>query len=129
MSLGRVNDTCVLLVGAERDWPPELLPALDGDGYRTQRVPDLARVPAMLAGGNVRALFVLARPLGARDLLVLQRARDDWPGTAIVVVTRKPNDPDVKRAFESGATAFLSWPASAQAVRHAIDSGGLVARA
>jgi DNA-binding NarL/FixJ family response regulator len=60
---------------------------------------------------------------------MLQRARERWPGTAIVVITRRPNDPDVKRAFECGATAFLSWPASTEALRCAIASGARVARA
>lgn len=126
---GRDAARAVLLVGGERDWPADLLPALDGDGYRTERVADLARVPGALSGRAVRAVFVPARPLGASDTLMLQRARERWPGTAIVVITRRPNDPDLKRAFECGATAFLSWPASTEALRRAIDSGVRVAGA
>ena len=63
------------------------------------------------------------RPLAASDLLLLRRIRELSPRTAVVVVTKTPTDPDLKRAFESGATAFLSWPASNDAVRHAIDRG------
>ncbi len=62
-------------------------------------------------------------PLAASDILLLRRVREASPRTAIVVVTRTPTHPDLKRAFESGATAFLSWPASTDALRQAIESG------
>jgi len=115
----------VLLVGSERDWPPALKATLDGEGYGADWVGDLSLVPSLLADGKVRALFVLARPRGASDLLVLRRVREASPRTAIVVVTGTATDPDLKRAFESGATAFLSWPASTDALRHALDSADL----
>lgn len=117
----------VLLIGNEQDWPADLKASLHGQGYAADGVGALALVPSLLAGGGVRALFVLARPLGASELLVLRRVRETSPRTAIVVVTRTPTDPDLKRAFESGATAFLSWPASPDALRHAIESGDLPA--
>lgn len=113
----------VLLVGHERDWPPELKASLRADGYLANTVPDLALAPPLTADGGVGALFLRARPLGASELLVLRSVREASPGTAIVVVTRDPSDPDLKRAFESGATAFLSWPASPDSLRHAIGSG------
>jgi DNA-binding NarL/FixJ family response regulator len=113
----------VLLVGSERDWPPELRASLHADGYAAGSVDDLSLAPALLAEGRIGALFVCARPLGASELLALRRVREDSPDTAIVVVTRTPTDPDLKRAFESGATAFLSWPASSDSLRHAIESG------
>jgi DNA-binding NarL/FixJ family response regulator len=112
----------VLLVGTERDWP-EIRVSLRAGGYVAGTVEDLSLVPSRLAGGAVGALFVCARPLGASELLALRRVREDSPRTAIVVVTRNPTDPDVKRAFESGATAFLSWPATPDSLRHAIESG------
>jgi DNA-binding NarL/FixJ family response regulator len=73
----------------------------------------------------VRALFVVATPLGASDLLILRRIRQTSPQTGIVVFARSPTNPDLKLAFESGATAFLSWPASKEAVRQAVESGGV----
>jgi DNA-binding response OmpR family regulator len=115
----------VLLVGNEQDWPKELKASLHDDGYAADSVAELSLVPARLADGRVRALFVFARPLGASDLLVLRRVREASPRTAIVAVTRTPTDPDLKRAFESGATSFLSWPASPDALRHAVESGDL----
>lgn len=115
----------VVLVGNEQDWPAELNASLDGGGYARHNVTDLSSAPALLAHGGVRALFVFARPLGASELLVLRRLREASPGISIVAVTRTPTDPDLKRAFESGATAFLSWPASPDALRHAIESGDL----
>lgn len=113
----------MLLVGNDRDWPPELKAVLGCDGYIADLVAELSLVPSLLADGKVRAVFVSAGPLGASDVLVLRRVREASPRTAIVVVTKTPTDPDLKRAFESGATAFLSWPASADALRHAIESG------
>lgn len=125
MSSGRREPapTEVLVVGNDRDWPPELTTALGRDGYRSDHVAELSLVPSLLTDGRVRAVFVSAAPLGASDLLALRRLREASPRTAIVVVTKTPTDPDLKRAFESGATAFLSWPASADALRHAIESG------
>jgi len=116
-------DKAVLLVGNPRDWPPELKASLRDDGYAANGVEDLSLAASCLSGGGVEALFVLARPLGASEILALRRVREASPRTAIVVITRTPTDPDLKRAFESGATAFLSWPASPEALRHAVESG------
>jgi DNA-binding NtrC family response regulator len=113
----------VLLVGNDGDWPPELKASLHGCGYTADNVAELSLVPSSLADGEIRALLVCARPLVASELLVLRRVREASPGTAIVVVTRTPTHPDLKRAFESGATTFLSWPASPDALRQAIESG------
>jgi DNA-binding NtrC family response regulator len=112
-----------VLVGDDRDWPPDLKDSLGRDGYFVDRVTELSLVPSLLADGRMRAIFVVARPLAASDLLLLRRVRETSPRTAIVVVTRTPTHPDLKRAFESGATAFLSWPASTDALRQAIESG------
>jgi DNA-binding NtrC family response regulator len=113
----------VLLVGDEREWPPELQADLKASGYTTDCVEGLSIAGSRVAGGGVGALFVTARPLAAAEILALRRVREASPRTAIVVMTRTPNDPDLKRAFESGATAFLSWPASPEALRHAVTSG------
>jgi DNA-binding NarL/FixJ family response regulator len=113
----------VVLVGGKQDWPTDLRASLQDDGYVADDVADLFLVPALLEDRRVRALFVVARPLVASELLVLRRVREAAPRTAIVVVTRTATDPDLKRAFESGATAFLSWPASPDALRHAVESG------
>lgn len=116
----------VLLVGDPREWPPELESFLAGQGYVTDRLAELDAVVPRLEqaeSGAVRALLVVARPLGASDLLTLRRVRESSPATAIVAVTTTPTSPDLKRAFESGATAFLSWPASKQALRQAVESG------
>lgn len=111
----------VVLVGEAPDWQPELGTLLGTEGYSTDRVAQLDAVLPMLSRSGVQALFLAAGPLAASDLLLLQRIRQVSPRTAVVVVTKTPTDPDLKRAFESGATAFLSWPASNDAVRHAID--------
>lgn len=117
----------ILLVGEGRDWQPELGTLLGGEGCASECVARLEDVLTLLAGHAVQALFLGADPLAASDLLLLRRIREVSPGTAIVAVARTPTDPDLKRAFESGATAFLSWPASNDAVRHAIGRGTLPA--
>jgi len=117
------------LVGEAPEWQPELGILLSSEGYATDRVARLDAVLPMLDSGAVQALFLAAGPLAASDLLLLRRIREVSPRTAVVVVTKTPSDPDLKRAFESGATAFLSWPASNDAVRHAIDRGTLLASA
>jgi len=113
----------VVLVGEGPDWPPDMGTLLAREGYLVDRVGQLDAALPLLDGGPVQALLVAARPLAASDLLLLRRIREAAPGTAVVVVTRTPTDPDLKRAFESGATAFLSWPASADALRQAVDGG------
>lgn len=111
----------VVLVGETPDWRLELEALLSAGGYATDRVSQLDAVLPLLAGVAVQALFLTADRLGASDLLLLRRIRELSPRTAVVAVTKTPTDPDLKRAFESGATAFLSWPASNDAVRQAID--------
>jgi DNA-binding NtrC family response regulator len=110
-------------VGEAPDWQPDLGILLSNEGYAIDRVAQLDAVLPSLAGTAVQAILLAARPLAATDLLILRRIRESSPRTAVVVVTKTPTDPDLKRAFESGATAFLSWPASSDAVRHAIDRG------
>jgi CheY-like chemotaxis protein len=117
----------VLLVGRERDWPEALKADLQAGGYVPGSIADLGEAPARLDQG-IGALFVPARPLGATEVLALRRVREASPRTAIVVVATTPTDPDLKRAFESGATAFLSWPASRGVLRHALESGDLAPR-
>jgi len=121
----RAAPQIVLLVGEDRDWPPELEFFLTREGYATDRRAELDAVVSLLGNAAVRALLVVARPLGASDLLILRRIREASPQTGIVVVSRAPTSPDLKRAFESGATAFLSWPASTEALRQAVESGGV----
>jgi DNA-binding NtrC family response regulator len=115
----------VVLVGDAPDWQPELAMLLSSQGYANSHIARLDGVLPLLDRGAVVALFLASGPLAATDLLVLRNVREASPRTAIVVVTKTPTDPDLKRAFESGATAFLSWPASRDAVRHAIERGTL----
>ena len=116
-------------MGHAPEWQPELGTLLRREGYAIERVAQLDAVVPSFAAGAVQALFLAAGPLAATDLLLLRRIREHWPRTAVVVVTRTPTDPDLKRAFESGATAFLSWPASNDVVRHAVDRGTPLAAA
>jgi DNA-binding NtrC family response regulator len=122
-----VAPNVVLLIGDGRDWPPELESFLAREGYVTNRLADLDAAVRSLNHSAVRALLVVARPLGAADLIILRRLREARPQTGIVVVTTTPTSPDLKRAFESGATAFLSWPASPEALRQAVESGAVPA--
>ena len=113
----------IVLVGEGPSWLPEMGSLLIREGYGVERVARLEGAQPFLDRGKVRALVFASGPVAATDLLVLGRIREASPRTAVVVVTLAANDPDLKRAFESGATAFLSWPASLDALRHAIDPG------
>jgi DNA-binding NtrC family response regulator len=117
----------VVLIGDPREWPPDFESLLTAEGYAAGHLPELESVLRSIELAAVRALFVIARPLGASDLLILRRIRRTSPQTGIVVVGSSPTNPDLKLAFESGATAFLSWPASREAVRQAVDSGSVPA--
>ena len=119
----------VVLVGEGLDWQPEIERLLVREGYLTDHVGALDAALPLLDAGSVGAFLVAACPLAGSDVFLLRRVREVSPRTAIVVVTKTPTDPDLKRAFENGATAFLSWPASAEALRHAIDRGALRASA
>jgi DNA-binding NtrC family response regulator len=114
----------VVLVGERGDWQPEMGALLAREGYTADRVVRLDAALPLLERGTVRALFLAAGPLAASDVLLLRRIREVAPATALVVVTMTPTDPDIKRAFESGATAFLSWPASTGALQQAMDRAG-----
>lgn len=118
----------MLVVGEALDFHPDLV-ALLGEGYVAHPVPRLEATLPLIEGGGVQALILAAGPRAASDLLLLRRIRAASPRTSVVVVSRTTTDPDLKRAFESGATAFLSWPASSDAVRHAIDPGAPTASA
>jgi DNA-binding response OmpR family regulator len=110
----------VILIGAGADWQREVGTLLSLDGYRIDWSGGLDAVLPLVEAGRVQAVLFAAGPLPASDLLALRRMREASARTAVVVVSGAPNDPDLKRAFESGATAFLSWPASLGALRHAI---------
>jgi len=126
-SVGSLATKLVLLVGDAPEWQADLVAMLAREGYATDRVPRLDDALCLLGSGTMQALLVASRPFAASDLLLLRRIRELSPRTAVVVVTKTPTDPDLKRAFESGATAFLSWPASSDTVRQAIDRVTLVA--
>jgi CheY-like chemotaxis protein len=121
----RPSSRLVVLVGDGQDWPPEVESFLAREGYATERRGELDAALPLVEKASVWALLVVARPLGASDLLILKRVRESSPRTAIVAVTKTPTNQDLKRAFESGATAFLSWPASKEALRQAVDSGSV----
>lgn len=103
------------------DWLADMGILLADEGYGVIAVAGLDAVRPHLQAAAVKAVLVAARPLGASDLLLLRGFRQASPATSIVVVARTATQPDLKRAFESGATAFLSWPAATEAVRHAIE--------
>jgi DNA-binding response OmpR family regulator len=113
----------VVLVGEGPGWQPAIERLLVKEGYVVDRVARLDQALSLLDRVALRALVFASGPVAATDFLVLRRIREASPHTAVVVVTLAATDPDLKLAFESGATAFLSWPASNTALRHAIDPG------
>jgi len=112
----------VLLVGATGVWPEELTKLLDPDDWDFVVLKELEDVPSQLKKGSVRAVVMTPRAWSGRELLVLRECRSDSPQTAFVVMAEDPVGPALKRAFENGATAFLRWPASPEALLHALHS-------
>lgn len=95
-----------------------------GEGYVVVRIHDVALAPFFVLGGGVVALLADARRLDLQELLALRQCREKAPATAVVMVsTAIRASSDVKRALESGATAFLSWPAPIDVLREALRSG------
>lgn len=101
----------VVLVRGRREWPSELVARIAREGFTVIGVDDVRLVPFFVLTSHVAAVLV---DLDALDLLgevALRRCRDVSPSTSIVVVSHQATPPFFKRALESGATAFLSWPA------------------
>jgi len=110
----------VLLIGAGAAWPDELLKLLPADEWVIERLADLEDVPDRLARGPVRAILATPRQWSGRELAVLRECRARAPETAYLVMAEDPAAPDLKRAFEHGATAFVRWPSSPEVVLRAI---------
>jgi hypothetical protein len=94
-------------------------------GYTLRRVVDLGEAAGLLTAGRAGAVLITAGPFSHKDLLALGLCRAAAPTAAVVLVTTDPPTawPDVKLALESGATAFLRWPAVPHVVRRALGSG------
>jgi DNA-binding response OmpR family regulator len=119
----------VILVGQATEWHTDLAILLGQQGYAIGRAARLDEVVRRLDASLVHALFIAAGPFAASDFLLVRQIREISPATAVVMVTKNPTDPDVKRAFEIGATAFLSWPASPEALQCAIERGSVASPA
>ncbi len=120
-----------MIGGYEHEWPPAFesfvaRELVGRDAVDLVRLGDLAEAPRVLGTGLVSALVVQAERLGLKELLLLQECRRVSPGTALVVVATTGRS-GMKSALEGGATAFLSWPASPEAVRQALRSGSATA--
>jgi hypothetical protein len=119
------GDAPILLVeGCE--YPAGLEALIAADGHTLQCVGDLGEAASLLMAGRARAVLITAgRAFSHKDLLALRLCRTAAPSAAVVMVTTEPPTawPDVKRALESGATAFLRWPTLPHVVRQALGSG------
>jgi DNA-binding NtrC family response regulator len=112
----------VLLVGTSAVWPEELAKLLGPDEWDFVVLKDLEDVPSQLRARPVHGVIMTPRSWSARELVVLRECRSDSPRTAMVVMAEDPVGPALKRALENGATAFLRWPASPEAVLQALHS-------
>lgn len=115
----------VVVVVEGYPYPSALEALLAAEGHTLERVSDLGEAASLLTAGRARAVLIGARAFSHRDLLAFRLCRTVAPATALVVVTTEPPPawPDLKRALESGATAFLRWPAARDVVRQALRSG------
>lgn len=115
------------LAGYEHEWPADfesfvVRELIGRDGALVARLSELDEAPALLSENRVTALIVNANHLGLRGKVALQECRRISPATAIVVVATSASH-RLKDALESGATAFLWWPASPEILRQALRSG------
>ena len=92
------------------------------DGALVARLADLGDAPALLSSSEVKALIVSANHLGLKGKVALRECRRISPATAVVVVATTATH-GLKDALEGGATAFVSWPASPDILRRAIQGG------
>jgi hypothetical protein len=113
----------VVIVQGLREWPAELLSIITSEGYTLLRLEDVRLTPFFVLAGGVAAVLVDERGLELLGMLALRKCRECSPDTAVVVMAREATAPAVKRALESGATAFLSWSASPEALLRAIRGG------
>jgi len=116
------------LAGYENEWPADFEAFVAGelvgrDGALVARLAELSDAPAFLSSSDVTALIVNSSRLGLRGKVALRECRRISPRTAVVVVATSAGR-GLKDALESGATAFVAWPAAADVVRRALRSGG-----
>jgi DNA-binding NarL/FixJ family response regulator len=116
--------SAVVIVQSHDGWPSELLGAIARQGHVVLSIDDVRLVPFFILAGGVAAVMVDLRGLQLLGALTLRRCREVSPSTAIVAVAVDASAPTLTRALESGATAFLSWPASAEVVGRALGSTG-----
>jgi hypothetical protein len=117
----------LLLTGYEHEWPADFeafvaRELIARDGALVARLGELGDAPSFLSSSDVNALIVNARRLGLKGKVALLECRRISPSTAVVVVATTPAH-GLKDALESGATAFVSWPAPPEVLRRALHGG------
>jgi DNA-binding response OmpR family regulator len=117
----------LVLVGYEHEWPADFEAFVAGeligrDGALVARLADLSEAPSFLSSSDVTALVVNANRLGLKGKVALRECRRISSTTAVVVVATSAAH-GLKDALESGATAFVAWPAAPDVVRKALHSG------
>ena len=115
------------LVGYEHEWPADFeafvaRELIGRDGALVARLAELGEAPAFLGSREATALVVNASHLGLRGKVTLRECRRISPSTALVVVATSATH-GLMDALEGGATAFVSWPASPEVVRRALQGG------
>jgi DNA-binding NarL/FixJ family response regulator len=110
----------VLIVDGHRGWPAELLSTIAGQGHAIVHIDDIRLVPFFVLAGGVQAVLVDVRALQLLGELALLQCRRCSPATAVVVLGSSSSAGEVKRALDSGATAFLPWPAAPDVVAQAL---------
>jgi len=129
--VGALNDPDdpqhLLLTGYEHEWPADFeafvaRELIARDGALVARLEELGDAPSFLSSSEVTALIVNANRLGLKGKVALQECRRISPSTVVVVVATTPAH-GLKDALESGATAFVSWPAPPEVFRRALHGG------
>jgi len=86
---------------------------LERQGYRVTHLADGRAASAHIAAAEAPALIlmdVMLPYLDGFELVALVRARPDWNGVPILMLTAKHTERDTVRALDAGANDFVSKP-------------------
>src|SRR3954470_3930648 len=87
---------------------------LAADGRAAQALIEREAPPAVVT------LDLMLPHVNGLELLALMRAKRDWDGVPVLMLTAKSQEKDIARALEAGATAYLVKPFRPEELRERV---------